>query len=125
MGITVTHRGEYSKVQMYLKKLLNKSYRETVTKYADQGLEALREYTPKDTGKTAASWSYEITETKNTIRVTYKNSNINQFVNVALILQYGHGTGTGGWVEGVDYINPALVPVFKKMADECWREVTN
>lgn len=124
MGITISNKGEYSKVEVYLKKLLKKGYKDIVAKYADEGLEALREYTPKDTGKTAASWSYEIEEKRNSIRVTYKNSNINQYVNIALILQYGHGTGTGGWVQGIDYINPALKPVFEKMIQECWKEVT-
>lgn len=123
MGISITHRGEYSKITMYLKNLLRKDYTSIVRKYADQGLEALREYTPKDTGLTANSWSYEIEQTRTSIKVTYLNSNVNKHINIALIIQYGHGTGTGGWVEGIDYINPALKPVFEQMAAECWREV--
>ena len=78
-----------------------------------------------DSGKTASSWYYKIERTKNTISITFYNSNVNEGVPIAIILQYGHGTGTGGWVEGRDYINPAIQPIFDKMAEEAWKEVTN
>ena len=87
-------------------------------KYAEQGLNALREATPVDSGKTAASWSYSIENSDNTYSIVYSNSNVNQNVNVAIILQYGHGTGTGGYVQGRDYINPAIQPIFDHIASE-------
>ena len=86
-------------------------------------MEALRVATPVDTGLTAASWSYQIIKEKNRIKIEFHNSNINNHVNIALILQYGHGTGTGGWVEGRNYINPAIQPIFDQLADDAWKEV--
>lgn len=93
-------------------------------KYGRIGVEALYLYTPKDTGLTAASWSYVINKTSKGYRIDFVNSNVRRGVNIALILQFGHGTGTGGYVVGRDYINPALRPVFDQMALEVWREVT-
>ena len=80
--------------------------------------------TPTRTGKTAASWSYEIKRQNGSTSIEFLNSNINKGVPIAIILQYGHGTGTGGWVEGRDYINPAIQPIFDKLAEEAWKEVT-
>ena len=80
--------------------------------------------TPTETGKTASSWFYEISHDKGSATITFSNSNINKGVPIAIILQYGHGTGTGGWVEGRDYINPAIQPIFGKIANEAWKEVT-
>ena len=93
--------------------------------YGRDGVSALSSATPVDSGKTASSWYYKLERTKNTISITFYNSNINKGVPIAIILQYGHGTGTGGWVEGRDYINPAIQPIFDKMAEEAWKEVTN
>ncbi|WP_448580965.1 hypothetical protein, partial [Staphylococcus aureus] len=87
--------------------------------------EALSKATPVDTGLTASSWYYEIQRTDTTVSIYFMNSHRNKGVPIALILQYGHGTGTGGYVEGRDYINPALQPVFDKMCDELWKEVTS
>ncbi len=81
--------------------------------------------TPAETGKTAASWGYEIVQTRNGYSIFWTNSNINNGVNIALILQYGHGTGTGGYVQGIDYVNPAIRPIFESMANEAWKEVTS
>ena len=87
-------------------------------------MEALARATPKDTGKTADSWDYEITEQKGRLKITWTNSNLNDGVSIAVLLQYGHATRNGGWVEGIDYINPAIRPIFDKIAKEAWKEVT-
>ena len=91
--------------------------------YGKKGVEALRQATPKDTGKTADSWFYEIKRSKESVSISFNNSNINDGVPIAVILQYGHGTRNGGWVEGRDYINPAIQPVFDEIAEEAWKEV--
>ena len=88
-------------------------------------LKALAEATPKDSGETAKKWIYEIVETEGRLSVFWRNTNVNNGVNIAIILQYGHGTRNGGWVEGIDYINPAIQPIFREMADEAWKEVVS
>ena len=92
--------------------------------YGVKGVEALRNATPKDTGLTANSWSYKIEKSNNNITISFENSNINDGVPIAIILQYGHGTRNGGWVEGYDYINPAIRPIFDELAKAAWKEVT-
>mgnify|MGYP000277965666 CR=1 FL=1 len=94
-------------------------------KYGRAGVEALSSATPTRTGVTAASWSYKINRKNGSVSLDFYNSNINKGVPIAIIIQYGHGTGTGGWVEGIDYINPAIQPLFKKLADDAWKEVTS
>ena len=94
-------------------------------KYGRKGVEALAAATPRDSGKTADSWSYEIIEEGNSSKIVWKNSNIHDGVVIALLLQYGHGTGTGGYVQGTDYINPAVEGIFRQMADDAWKEVTS
>lgn len=91
--------------------------------YAQKGVSALSAATPKETGETASSWGYSIEKSHGKTTITWTNSNINEGVNVAVILQYGHGTRNGGYVEGIDYINPALKPVFQEMADAMWKEL--
>ena len=93
-------------------------------KYGREGVSALASATPTDTGKTASSWYYQIERRNGSVAIVFLNSHINQGIPIAIILQYGHGTGTGGWVEGRDYINPAIRPLFDKAANELWREVT-
>lgn len=124
--ITVRMRtkGSFDKTFTFLKRMREKKFLEKLDMYAQKGVEALRAATPKDTGKTAASWDYEITDDGNVLTVTWINTNVvNDWYNVALMIQYGHGTGTGGYVEGIDYINPALRPVFEEMAGKIWEEV--
>lgn len=123
--ISVKCKGDFLKADNWLKKLLKRDYRSLMEKYAQEGVEALRTNTPVDTGLTASSWSYEIIQDDNKKEITifWNNSNINKYVNIALILQYGHATRNGGWVEGIDYINPALQPIFDKMANAAWKEV--
>lgn len=120
----ITCSGDFSKTMKFLNRLQNKDYLSILSAYGQRGVEALREATPKDTGKTADSWYYEIKQDRDRATISWSNRNINDGVNVALILQYGHGTGTGGYVQGIDYINPAIKPVFDALAEDCWKEVT-
>ena len=124
MRITLTAKGEYNKVEKWLNRLLNKEYLNILDKYGRRGVDALSSATPIDTGNTAASWGYEIHHDSGSTIINWTNSNINKGVSIAILLQYGHGTGTGGYVRGRDYINPALRPIFDSMADELWKEVS-
>lgn len=122
--LTVKHKGNFNKTEKFLRDNRNAKIIRILEKYAKEGVEALKAATPKDTGKTAESWDYEITVGKGGPSITFTNSNVNEYVSIALILQYGHATGTGGYVQGVDYINPALKPVFDQIVKKAWREVT-
>lgn len=122
--ITFRHKGDFSKFSKYLERAKEAVRLGTLDKYGSEGVAALASATPVDSGETANSWYYEIERSKGSVSISFKNSHINQGVPIAIILQYGHGTGTGGWVEGRDYINPAIRPVFDKIADEAWKEVT-
>ena len=117
-------KGSYRKTKKFLKNAKDASYRKVLEYYGREGVEALARATPKDTGKTAESWGYEITEQKGRLKITWTNSNMNDGVSIAVLLQYGHATRNGGWVEGIDYINPAIRPIFDKIAKEAWKEVT-
>lgn len=120
--IKVTHKGNFKNSEALLKKA--KSFNmAALEEYAQQGLDALRSATPVDTGKTAASWYYQIVKTKNGVDIQWLNSNIVDGVPIAIILQYGHGTNNGGYVQGIDYINPALKPIFNKILKDAWKEV--
>lgn len=124
MGIHVTCSGDFSKTMKFLNRLQNKDYMNILSEYGKRGVEALRAATPKDTGKTADSWYYEIEGDRNRTTISWNNRNVNDGVVIAMILQYGHGTGTGGYVQGTDYINPAMKGIFDALANECWKEVT-
>lgn len=121
--ISFTQRGDFRKTDRFLHDLIGHHYRRMLEFYGAKGVEALRAATPKDSGNTADSWSYEIVEEDGRLAVYWRNSHVHNGVNIAIILQYGHGTRTGGWVEGTDYINPAIAPVFEKMAQEAWKEL--
>lgn len=123
--ITFTQKGDYRRVTNWFEKLLEIFHRGILDKYGKMGVEALASATPVDSGETAASWYYEIQNDGSTASIEFHNSHINKGVPIAIILQYGHGTGTGGWVEGRDYINPAIQPIFDEMANEAWKEVTS
>lgn len=123
MKVTFRQRGDFSRTEKFLRKARTAIKFLNLDKYAEAGLAALQATTPYDTGETARSWYYEIERTDTSVSVVYKNSNIQNGIQIAIILQYGHGTGTGGYVEGRDYINPALRPVFDKLADDAWEEV--
>lgn len=121
--ITFTQKGDFSKLDSYLNNLKGLFGRSDLDKYGRMGVEALSSATPYDSGNTAGSWYYKIERNENQVSLEFCNSNINKGVQIAIILQYGHGTGTGGWVEGRDYINPAIQPVFDEIANELWKEV--
>lgn len=122
--IKFVHRGSFKNTETFLKRNEKMEVLSILRKYGQEGVEALRESTPKDSGETANSWSYEIKETSQGYQIYWSNSNINKGIPIAILIQFGHGTGTGGYVEGRDYINPAIQPIFDKIADDAWREVT-
>ncbi len=122
--ISFRHKGDFSKLTKYFEDLKKATRRQLLDKYGQAGVAALSANTPVDSGKTAASWYYEVSDGKGGSAITFYNSNINKGVSIAIILQYGHGTRNGGYVQGRDYINPAIQPVFDKMANELWEEVT-
>ena len=124
-GITFRHKGDFSKTEKFFNSLLKLDYLNVLERYGQAGVAALASATPKDSGLTADSWDYEITHDGKETTIAFTNSNISNGVNIAIILQYGHGTKGGGDVAGRDYINPAIQPIFDKMANEAWREVTN
>ena len=121
--ITFTQKGNFKKTQTFLQKARYHYYLNHLDKFGEEGVQALSLATPKDTGKTASSWYYRIRETKTGVVIEWLNSNIQDYVNIALILQYGHATGTGGYVRGIDYINPAMRPLFEKIATDAWQEL--
>lgn len=121
---SMTSRGDFAETEKFLRKAASMKAPSSLHKIGQAGVTALSNATPKNTGKTASSWRYEITSTGNGFSIDFLNSNINDNVNIAVILQYGHGTGTGGYVAGRDYINPAIQPVFDRLADEAWKEVS-
>lgn len=117
-------KGDFSKTTNYLQKLKNTQIRNILERYGREGVAALSSATPVDTGLTASSWYYKIEQTNTSITLYFCNSNVNKGVPIAIILQYGHGTRNGGWVEGRDYINPAIQPIFDKILEQAWGEVT-
>lgn len=123
--IRFKHKGDFKNTERFFKKAAERSYLNTLKKYGEAGVKALASATPRDSGETAAAWGYEIVSTDSGYSIYWTNSNINKGVNIAVILQYGHGTGTGGYVQGIDYINPAIRPIFDDIANEAWKEVTS
>ena len=123
--VTFKHRGNFSKTRRFLNKIQKVDYLNALDQYGQMGVQALAEATPKDSGVTAQSWTYEIERTADRTTISWLNTNENKGVNIAVILQYGHGTGTGGYVQGRDYINPAMRPVFDEIAEKAWKEVTS
>ena len=122
--ISFRPKGDFSKLNRYFERVKEAARVSVLDKYGQAGVAALSSATPVDSGETASSWFYEIEHTSTSATITFCNSHINKGVPIAIILQYGHGTGTGGWVEGRDYINPAIQPVFDKITSEAWEEVT-
>ena len=122
--ISFRQKGDFSKTTSFLKRAKVKVQLGELDKYGRQGVAALASATPIDSGKTASSWYYKIENTKESAKITFYNSNVQNGVSIAIILQYGHGTRNGGWVEGRDYINPAVQPIFDKIVDDAWREVS-
>lgn len=122
--ISFRQKGDFSKLTGFLEKAKSVVKAGNLDKYGREGVAALASATPVDSGKTASSWYYEIENRKGSVAISFYNSNIQNGVPIAIILQYGHGTGTGGWVQGRDYINPAIQPIFDKITKEAWKEVT-
>ena len=122
--IRFIQKGDFKKLNNFLERIKDIANRSQLDKYGIQGVEALSNATPKKTGKTSESWYYKINRKNNSLSISFYNSNINDGVPIAIILQYGHGTKNGGWVQGRDYINPAIQPVFDKIAEDAWKEVT-
>ena len=123
--VIVKQKGDFSKTEKFLNIISKKLYYRNLQKYAEQGVAALASATPVDSGTTANSWNYEIRQTKNSVSIYWTNSNVNKGVPIAIIIQYGHGTRNGGYVQGRDYINPAMRPIFDKIAENVWKEVTS
>ena len=122
--IKFRQKGDFSNLTRFLERAKNLVHISDLDRYGREGVAALVSATPVDTGKTAASWYYDIKINKESASITFNNSNIQNGVPIAIILQYGHGTRNGGWVEGRDYINPVIQPIFDKIAEEAWKEVT-
>ena len=125
MKISFTSKGDFSKTIKFLNKVKNVKINNILSKYGEIGVNALSQTTPKDSGVTSRSWNYKIEVNNDNASIVWYNTNVVKGVNIAVILQYGHGTRNGGWVEGRDYINPAMKPIFDKIADQVWKEVIN
>lgn len=125
MEIIIEQKGDFKNLSSFLEKSKEKINFGILDDYGRQGVAALQMATPKDTGKTSESWYYKITRSQNndTVTLSFHNSNENKGIPIAIILQYGHATGNGGYVEGIDYINPALKPMFNEIAERAWEEV--
>ena len=122
--ISFRQKGDFSNLSSYFEKVKEKVKLGDLDKYGRAGVAALASATPVDSGQTANSWYYEIERQNGSVSIVFNNSNVNKGVPIAIILQYGHGTGTGGWVQGRDYINPAIQPIFDEIANKMWKEVT-
>lgn len=123
--ITIKHQGGFDNTEKFLKGMVTSDYVRILDRYGKEGVTALASATPVDTGKTAASWGYEIQKTRYGAKIIWTNSEIIDGVPIAVLIQYGHATRNGGYVSGRDYINPALQPIFDRIAGDIWREVTN
>lgn len=126
-AVKFIHRGNFSKTMKFFNHILKRDYLNLLNKYGHMGVLALQAATPKDTGVTAMSWDYEIEQDDKAGLITLRFLNynvVNDWCNIAIILQYGHATRNGGWVEGIDYINPALGPIFDDLAEQAWMEIT-
>lgn len=121
--ITFKQRGNFNKTDKFLKQNIVSNHMPILERYGKEGVDALSAVTPMDSGNTAQSWRYEITKTRGGVAISWSNSNVSEGVPVAILIQYGHATKNGGYVQGRDFINPALRPIFDKIADELWREV--
>ena len=123
-GVSLVSSGDWKKTEAWLNRLATGDYLSSLESFGRIGVDALMKETPTDSGLTAKSWGYRVIDDRSFPGVEWFNTNVNNGVNIAIIIQYGHGTGTGGYVVGRDYINPAIQPVFDKIADEIWKEVS-
>lgn len=121
--ISIKSKGSFNKTTKFLHNILRIDYKLILAKYGKKGVKALSDATPIDSGVTADSWKYDIEETASGLSIVWSNENLNDGVNIAILLQYGHGTRNGGYVVGRDYINPAIQPIFDEMANAVWKEL--
>lgn len=121
--IKMESKGDWKNTENFLSRAAKFSVDDILNFYARKGVEALASHTPVNTGLTADSWGYRITKKKGNTKITWTNSNVNKGYSIAILLQYGHGTRNGGYVTGIDYINPALKDIFQQIAEQAWREV--
>jgi hypothetical protein len=124
MPIVITQKGSFKNTEQYLSRLSKSDLFATLNRYGSLGVSALSNATPQRTGLTAESWYYEIVQRKGYYSIRWHNRNVNEGKPIAILIQYGHGTGTGGYVVGRDYIMPAIRPIFDRIANEAWKEVT-
>lgn len=123
--ISVEAPGSFKNTDAFLAKMQRDDLARLLDKYGRMGVDALASATPRETGETATSWAYKISKSRGSLEIVWHNTNVQNGLPIAILLQYGHGTGTGGWVEGRDYINPAIRPIFDQITTDLWREVTN
>lgn len=121
--VTFRQKGDFKKLNGFLERVKEGFNIGILNRYGEEGVRALAEATPKDTGLTASSWQYRIIRGSGRVSIAFENTNIQNGVPIAIILQYGHATRNGGYVEGIDYINPAVRPIFERIAEEAWEEV--
>lgn len=121
--IQITSRGEYNKLRSFFNTVLSGNLFSDLDRYGQMGVDALERATPVDTGLTASSWKYRIVKEKNSVRIEWYNTHGENGTPIAILIQYGHGTGTGGYVQGRDFINPSIRPIFDKIADDVWKKV--
>lgn len=123
--ISITTRGSFKNTDAFLNRMQKLDIATVLKTYGERGVAALRDATPYDTGNSAGSWDYEVVVSQRAVSITWTNSNVQSGIPVVILLQYGHGTGTGGYVQGRDFINPALKPIFDEIADKVWKAVTS
>lgn len=122
--IKFSQKGDFRKLDGFFERSKRVFHLSDLDRYGQEGVAALRQATPKDSGKTASAWYYEISQKEDVIRISFFNSNLESGIPIAILLQYGHATRNGSFVEGVDYINPAIKPIFEKIAEKAWKDVT-
>jgi len=123
--IKITHKGSFLPTTSFLSRAKRKNYRPIMEKYGNEGVKVLSMATPKDSGVTADSWSYEIQSTSRGVSIFWSNKNVVGGVPLVILLQYGHGTRSGSFIQGVDFINPAIRPIFDRIAENLWKEVSS
>ena len=124
MKISFSHRGSFSKTEKFLSRSSRKDYRYILERYGARGVIALENATPVDTSLTKNSWSYKITKERYGYSLSWHNTNMAGGIPVVILIQYGHGTRGGTYVQGIDFINPAIKPILDGIANDIWKEVT-
>ena len=125
MTISVGSSGGWDNTESWLRKMTDDSIFRQLEHFGDEGVAALRSATPVDSGETANAWYYEIIQDSGSWSIVWGNNHVEDGRPIAVLLQYGHGTGDGGYVQGRDYINPALRPIFDRITAEAWKAVTS